>query len=75
MDDDRGVAAARAAVGVAGAGVDPQRHAQVKRVFREALRWPPADRAAVATALAVDEAVRDEALSLLAHHRDEPALE
>jgi serine/threonine-protein kinase len=55
--------------------MDPQRHAQVKRGFREALRWPAADRAAVAAALADDEAVRDEALSLLAHHREEPAPE
>jgi hypothetical protein len=53
--------------------VDPQRYAQVKRVFREALRWAPAHRAEVAAALAGDDAVRDEALSLLAHHREAEA--
>jgi len=51
--------------------VDPQRYMRVKLVFREALRWAPAERAAVVAALAEDDAaVRDEVLSLLAHHDD-----
>jgi len=55
--------------------VDPQRYMRVKLVFREALRWAPAERAAVVAALAEDDAaVRDEVLSLLAHHDDAPLL-
>jgi hypothetical protein len=53
--------------------VDPQRYAQVKQVFREAIRWAPEDRAAVIAALAEDDAVRDEVRSLLAHHREAPS--
>jgi hypothetical protein len=57
------------------AGGDRQRHARVKEIFGAAMRWAAEDRAAVVAALAGDEAdVRDEVLSLLAHHDDAPLL-
>ena len=55
--------------------MDRQRYARVKEIFREAMRWAPEERAAVIAALAEgDAAVRDEVLSLLAHHDDTPLL-
>lgn len=55
--------------------MDPQRYARVKEIFREALRWAPNERAAVVATLAEgDTAVRDEVLSLLAHHDDAPLI-
>ena len=55
--------------------MDPQRYARVKEVFREAMRWAPEERAAVVAELAGDEvAVRDEVLSLLAHHDEAPLI-
>lgn len=51
--------------------MDAQRYAEVKRVFREAIRWAPEEREAVIAALAEDEAVRAEVRSLLAHHEEE----
>ncbi len=55
--------------------MDRQRYARVKEIFREAMRWAPEERAAVIAALAEDDAaVRDEVLSLLAHHDDAPLL-
>jgi len=54
--------------------VDRQRYARVKEIFREAMRWAPEERAAVIAALADDDAVRDEVLSLLAHHHDAPLI-
>lgn len=53
--------------------MDAQRYAEVKRVFREAIRWAPEERGAVIAALAEDEAVRAEVRSLLAHHEEETA--
>jgi serine/threonine-protein kinase len=57
--------------------VGPDQYAEVKRVFREAIRWAPEDRAEVVAALASDGEVRGEVMSLLAHHREEerPRLE
>jgi hypothetical protein len=55
--------------------VDPQRYARVKQVFREAMRWAPGERAAVVAELAgEDTGLRDEVLSLLAHHDDAPLI-
>jgi len=55
--------------------MDRQRYARVKQIFREAMRWAPEERAAVIAALAEDDAaVRDEVLSLLAHHDDAPLI-
>jgi hypothetical protein len=55
--------------------VDPQRYARVKQIFREAMRWEPAERAAAVRELAGDDAdVRDEVMSLLAHHDDAPLI-
>jgi len=55
--------------------MDRQRYARVKEIFREAMRWAPEERAAVIAARAEgDAAVRDEVLSLLAHHDDAPLL-
>ncbi|HWU88124.1 MAG TPA: hypothetical protein VN253_12645, partial [Kofleriaceae bacterium] len=55
--------------------MDPQRYARVKEIFREAMRWAPAERAAVVAELAGGDAVlRDEVLSLLAHHDDAPLI-
>jgi eukaryotic-like serine/threonine-protein kinase len=55
--------------------VSPERYARVKEIFREAMRWAPHERAAVVATLAGDDpALRDEVLSLLAHHDDAPLL-
>jgi hypothetical protein len=55
--------------------VNPQRYARVKEIFREALRWSPEERNAVVATLAEDDAaVRDEVLSLLAHHDEAPLI-
>lgn len=54
--------------------MDPQRYARVKEIFREAMRWAPEERAGVVATLAGDDAVRDEVLSLLAHHDDAPLI-
>jgi hypothetical protein len=55
--------------------VDRERHARVKQVFREAIRWAPEERAAVVDALAGDDAVvQGEVRSLLAHHVEAPAV-
>ena len=55
--------------------MDPQRYARVKEVFREAMRWAPEERVAVVAELAGDDAgLRDEVMSLLAHHDDAPLI-
>lgn len=55
--------------------MDRQRYARVKEIFREAMRWPPEERATVVATLSEDDAtVRDEVLSLLAHHDDAPLI-
>jgi len=55
--------------------MDRQRYARVKQIFREAMRWPPEERATVVATLSEDDkSVRDEVLSLLAHHDDAPLI-
>lgn len=55
--------------------MDPQRYARVKQIFREAMRWEPAERAAAVRELAGDDAeLRDEVMSLLANHDDAPLI-
>lgn len=55
--------------------MDRQRYARVKQIFREAMRWPPEERATVVATLSEDDAtVRVEVLSLLAHHDDAPLI-